>query len=184
MLWAIMINRRQYLVASTLAVTGVAGCTGSGSGPDPVVSNTQNVEPRNIDVQNQGNEFIAEIQNSGISGTVIVELFFTENGEPSASPAAETNTYIESGDTREISFEREPPQWADGYEFQYQGTVYAADVRNDGGEGDLELELIDQPSGTVIQEKTIRISADETRTVEFETTHEFDEEYEIVAESV
>jgi len=180
-------NRREFVVATGAAgSTALAGCSGESNedGPIPVVSNAERTDPRNIETTNDGNEFTITIQNVGAAGTVIVKLYFTEDGEPSPSPVAETNTYIESGDSRTISFERDPPEWATGYEFQYSGTAYTAEIRNDGVAGDFEVELIDRPSGSVIENKTITMNAGETRTVVFETTHEFEDEYEIEARAI
>lgn len=179
--------RRQLLLASTTGAAVMAGCTGSGSGsdgPDLAVSDARETDPRNIDVSQTRNEFSAEIRNAGISGTVFVELYFTEGGEPSPNPVAQTNTYMESGEQREISFEREPPEWADGYEFQYRGIRYAADVRNNGSAGEVDVWLTDESTGEDVGHRTLTFAAEETRKVDFETHHDFHDGFEIIAAPV
>lgn len=183
-------DRRQFLLVSTAGVTGMAGCAGNDDnsegpeGPNLDVTNARETDPRNIDINANENEFSVELRNTGISGTVFVDLYFTEDGESNPSPAAETNTHMESGEEREVSFEREPPTWANGYEFQYWGTRYAADVQNNGAAGEVDVWLEDESTGEGIGHRTLTFSSDETRKVDFETEHVFHDGFRIVAEPV
>ena len=176
-------KRREFVVVSAAGIAALAGC--SGSSPEITVMNTQTVEPRTIDVDAQReigeDTYTIELENSGISGTIIVEMFWYEDGAKPPSPASSQSTYFNSGERRELEFTVDTPSWADRYEFSTQGTRFAADIRNSGSGGDVDVRLYDQPSETVVDEKTVFIEADATQMVDFETDHEFEEGYGIAA---
>ena len=180
-----MADRRQFITGiAAVSTVGITGCSDAEEEPDPLVSEARNAEPRNVSTSQDGNEFTAEIRNSGLGSTILVDLHWEEDEETSPSPAASTNTFIGNNETREVTLTAEPPAWATGYRFFYQGTTYAADVLNQGGQSDLDVWIEDLATGEVIQEQRITLTEEEERTVEFETEHEFEGGFEITAETV
>ena len=181
-----MQDRRKFLASvGTVGSIAIAGCSGS-SEPDLTVRNLRHTQPRLLGTSSEevGDmyEFSAEIRNTGSSGPVLVRLFWGE--ENTSSPAWEGTTHFNSNETREISTLEEPPSFTDSYTFQARGLGYSGDIRNNGGAGSVDVRLIDGSTESIIKERTINLEEEETRTVQFETEHEFTEDYVIEAEAI
>lgn len=177
-----MQSRRKLIakIGSVGTIT-IAGCSGV-SEPELTVRDIGHTEPRvlSVSAEPSGNlgEYTAEIRNTGSSGPVLVELFW---GETTFSPVREEITYYNSNETREFSFLEEPPEFADSFQILAKGLGYTADIINSGGDGTVNVRLIDGYSEKTIAEKTLNLAGDENRTVEFETEHEFRGDFVIEA---
>ena len=170
-----MQNRRKFVAKiGTVGTIAIAGCNGVGGEPELTVRNLDQTSPRVLDVSAERRvnlaEYSTEIRNTGHSGPVLVELFW---GETTISPVREETTYFNSNETREFSFLEEPPEFTDLYRILATGLGYSADIVNSGGSGVVDVQLIDGISEDIIIEKRLNLAEDETRSVEFETEHEF-----------
>ncbi|TQQ83030.1 hypothetical protein EGH24_06250 [Halonotius terrestris] len=191
-------QRRTYLLGCTAGLASLAGCSAEDQelpgpipdeseellgpiSPDLTVSSTKNSQGRIKELAASGNEYTVEVENEGISGTVLVELYFRADGVTSSSPAATQETYLDSGARTELTLTADRPRWAKEYGFETRGTRFVANVRNTGKKAEVNVMLVDIPGGTTVAEKTVHIGADETTLVEFHTDHEFTNEYEIRA---
>jgi hypothetical protein len=178
-----MQSRRKLIakIGSVGTIT-IAGCSGV-SEPELTVRDLGQTEPRVLSVSAEPSgdlgEYTAEIRNTGSSGPVLVELFWGET--TFSSPVREEITYYNSNETREFSFLQEPPELADSFQILATGLGYTADIINSGGDGTVNVRLIDSVSETTIAEKTLNLAEDENRAVEFETEHEFIDDFVIEA---
>lgn len=178
-------NRRNFVLGCTGAVALLAGCT-EDSGPSLSVLNPDTVEAQIIDSRQgpEDGQFSIELENSGMSGNILVKLYWTEDGETRPNPVADRTVFFNRGERREMTFNAEIPSGADGYEFSVQGLGYGADIENSGERGDADVRLIDVNTDQIIQTQPIRIDSGETKTVTFETDHVFETEFEIEAEVI
>lgn len=162
------IKRRGMLISMTSVMAGIAGCSDVSS-PSLVVSEVRSIELRFIEQNAESrDEYSLVVENTELSGSVRLKLYFADGNEVAPSPTTTTVTYLDSGERREITMSAEPPNWADGYEFDYTRLDFAADVTNEGADGDVIVRLREGgKDGPIRKRKTITMFADETRQIEF-----------------
>ena len=192
------LNRRTYLLGCTVGLSSVAGCTGDSDlpavsvpeefdgvsnpiSPDLRISETRQSGGRLVELSASGNRYTAEIENEGMSGTLLVELYFRAEGTTSSEPAASKELQLDAGERETVTLAADQPPWAEEYGVKIRGTRFVANVRNTGSEAAVRVWLAALPDETTIAEKTIGIGAAETKRVGFHTTHEFENDYEIRA---
>lgn len=148
--------------------------------PDLRVTRSEKSDGRIVRISASGSTYSVTVENVGVSGTLLAELYFRDNGVTDSTPAATTETHVEAGEQTELSVEADQPEWADKFGFVIRGTRFLGEVRNSGKEADVRVFLTEPPDNTLV-EKTIHIGADETIPVEFHTKHRFENEYAIRA---
>jgi hypothetical protein len=159
--------RRRSVIGLVASVSGIAGC--SGESDTATVVETRSVDPavinQSVNQVESGQQYEATIENSGIEGSVRVKLYWQYDDDSGESLATSTNTTVPDGgrDTVEIVTDR--PETAAAYSFRVQPRDFAADIRNTGSDAEIQVQLIDEPSGTVVRETVVSMAGGETRTV-------------------
>lgn len=193
-----MVSRRHYLLGCTAGLATLTGCTADPEAateplarelekateplaPDLRVSKSEQSSGRLLDMGANGNTYTAEIENRGIEGTILTELYFRADGTTASTPAASQEIQLDAGERAELSVDAERPPWAEQFGFVTRGTRFVATVRNTGSEADVRVFMADPIDETTVTETTVRIGADRTKRVDFHTTYEFDSDYEIRA---
>ncbi|MDS0257982.1 hypothetical protein NDI56_01010 [Haloarcula sp. S1CR25-12] len=148
---------------------------------DPVVSAERMPEPEAVSIdseQRSGDfyDFSATVQNTGTAGNVGITLVLMPDTSTSpwsfnATQAGQQRLYFDENERRtvEISATREDRYRA--YGFRLWPAEVEADVTNEGGSGDVDVELVQSGGtgdGTVLDEQTVQIDGGETRTVSFQ----------------
>lgn len=192
------LNRRTYLLGCTVGLSSVAGCTDDSDlpavsvpdeldevsnpiSPDLRISETRQSRGRLVELSASGDQYTAEVENEGVSGTLLVELYFRAQDTTSSEPAASQELQLDAGERETVTLAADQPSWAEEYGFEVRGTRFVANVRNTGSEAAVRVWLAALPKETTIAEKTVQIGAEETKRVAFHTTHEFEDDYEIRA---
>lgn len=152
---------------------------------DPTVIETYATEPRliSMDEQSLGNrsEFSVTVQNTGIAGEIGVEFFWVKDLDEewkgvenygNRQKEGERIVYFNENERRSISFTGELPYGYEGYAFDLFRATFAADIRNNGGSGDVEVKLTNPDvMDAITDKKTVTFEEGETKRVEFVTDH-------------
>lgn len=193
-----MVSRRRYLLGCTAGLASLTGCAADPEisaeplarelekatkplSPDLRVTETASSEGRLIEMTASGSTYTAEIENEGIEGTILTELYFRADGTTASTPAASQETMLDAGERAELSVTADRPPWAEQFGFVTRGTRFVATIRNTGSAADVRVFMVDPVDETTITETTVQIDADETKRVDFHTTYKFDNDYEIRA---
>lgn len=152
---------------------------------DPTVIATHSTDPRLVSMEEQSvgsrSEFSVTVENTGIGGEIGVEFFWVKNldeewkGVENAGnrqKESERIVYFDAGERRDVSFVGDPPLGYEGYAFDLFAATFAADIRNDGGAGDVEVKLTNPDvMDAITARRTITLEEGATRRVEFTTEH-------------
>ncbi|SDK27446.1 hypothetical protein [Natronorubrum texcoconense] len=170
------------------------------SGVDPTVLEVYSSQPRLVDLdetlRNGVDEYTATVQNTGIAGDIEVTLVWLRDldgpvdydnvvvdGSYNSEKAASRRSYFDAEERRDVSFRASIPVDFEGYLFDLSAATYAADVRNDGGPGAIEVRLRDTGHlNAILERKEVVFDRGETERVEFNGTYRFfGDAYEIEA---
>lgn len=173
----------------------------TGSNVEPTVLGSYSSQPRLVDldqtVRSGLDEYTATVQNTGIGGDITVVLVWLRDldgpfdydnvvvdGRANSEKEAERIAYFNEGERREVSFRASIPLGFEGYGFDLSAATYAADVKNDGGPGRIEIRLRDTGElNAIIDTKEIMFDKGETKRIEFNNDyHFFGDGYEIEAQ--
>jgi hypothetical protein len=154
--------------------------------PDPVVLDVRHPEPQGVSTDDEWagdyqREYTVTIENSGTAGDIGVTLVMLEDegDDPdslSSYQVASKERYFSANERREVSFTAgEYPEY-EAYAFQLWAAEIEGDIRNDGESGNVNVEIqnpdafgdTEELSGVTIDEKSVYMTSDETRTVRFE----------------
>jgi|GEM_PF-2151430 hypothetical protein len=148
---------------------------------DPVVSAERFPEPQavSIDSEQQSGDFYdfsATIQNTGTAGNVGITLVLMSDTSTSpwsitAKQVGQRRLYFDENERRRVEISATMEDGYEAYGFRLWPAEVEADVTNEGGNGDVDVELVQtggSGDGTVLDEQTVEIDSGETRTVSFQ----------------
>ena len=176
-------NRRTWLLTGVTAAVGVAGCLGSPietvASPNIAVSDVAQPEPIVGELNRSGTEYAATVENTGLGGDILAELYFADREGANAVLEDSQQLQLDADEHSVVTFVADRPDWAEGFLIEAYGTRYVANIQNTGSTAVVNAKLVDVAEETVVEEAELTIPAETTEQIEFTTTHRFDGEYEI-----
>ncbi len=200
-------DRRGVLAgAGSLLATAAAGCTAFESEPEdedppePVVEDVRvpavehvdgdvvtPIEPIDAD-SDSDREFAATFENAGDAGDAAISLYLLEVDDAdedvltAGAPARVTVVHFAAGERRNVAIDGVSPAGYDAYFLEAQIGSVEAGVRNDGGDGPVEVVLTSPDGEPTDEQRTLELDADATETVSFDGPFMW-EAYDVQAEA-
>jgi hypothetical protein len=195
-------KRRQFIHSAAISSTVVlAGCSTENlteTEPSLEVLELIQSESQLVSTDELSEDtFIATIQNTGVSGSIAVALFWQtsnsgEKPEVISNLVAEgyprervKENFFNSGERRTVEFIATPPESAIGYYFLTQPATYGANIQNTGSGGRATVTMTFNDSSINIEntkEQTVYIDSNSTEEVLFNATLYPDTDWEISVE--